>query len=98
MAYRNANIACEVQVCEDFTCRQLSSSGEIRLSLNNSAQMLQHRSDSLCLEAGSASRVDGSVSDKLKSRISSVLTIKFEATEFETKKMKFRYYFRKMEM
>ena len=75
MAYRNANIACEVQVCEDFTCRQLSSSGEIRLSLNNSAQMLQYRSDPLYFEAGPASRVDGSVSDNLKSRISSVFTI-----------------------
>ena len=76
MAYRNANIACEVLTCEDFTCRQVSSSGEIRVSLNDSAQMLQHRSDRLCLEAGSASRVDGSVSDKLKSQISSVFTIK----------------------
>ena len=98
MAYRNANIACEVQVCEDFTCRQLSSSGEIRLSLNNSAQMLQYRSDPLCFEARPGGRVDGPVSDMMEYRISSDYLIKVEATQFETMKMKFRYYFRMMEM
>ena len=68
------------------------------MSLINSTQMLHYRSDPLCLEAGSASQVDGSVSNKLKSQISSVLPIKFEATEFETMEMKFKHYFRMMEM
>ena len=85
-------------LCDDFVCRHVSSSAEIRLSLNNSAQMLQHQSDRLCLEAGPAGRIDGSVSEKLKYRISSVFPIKFEATQFETMKTKFRYYFRMMEM